>query len=145
MSSSRTETKLRAIPRPRIATRRAEAPADQNGLFEIFSEMLDRTIQHRASIIIEQTISQMEKKGWKPPTPSRAYIAEIYVREALGRRTGSPMASATFVSQYVKTGLLKRVPETVTENQKTKFVFWEDVEKLISEKRADTIRRYIIA
>lgn len=140
----RSETKIKPIPR--AAVRRAATPADTRPeLFNFFTEMFDKAVQARAGIIVEETIHQMQARGWKPPTPSRAYIAETHVREALGRRAGSPMAPQTFEIEYLKPGILRRVPATVTGNRKTKYIYWEELEsKVLSEKKADSIRRHII-
>lgn len=109
-------------------------------LTEVFEEMFDQ----KADEVAEKVIDQFLKKGGRAPTPSRAYIEESHVRAALGRRASSPMAPQTFVTEYLKSGTLTRVPDTITGNKKTKFVYWKDVEKILSEKKADIIRRHII-
>lgn len=129
-------------PRLRAIAAQNTHPAERlaNQLVAIFSEI----VEQKTAAIAQATIEQLERQGWRAPTPSRAYIEETYVRCALGRRSGSTMASKTFVTQYISTGLIQRAPASLTGNHKTKYVFWKDVERILSEKKADDIRRHII-
>ena len=140
-----TPSQSKIKPIHRAAVRRAATPADTKPeLFNFFAKMFDEAVTERAQIIVDATVKKMQETGWKAPTPSRAYIAETHVRAVLGKRANSPMSPATFAAEYIPRGPFKRVPDTITGNRKTKFVYWADVEALISEKKADIIRRHII-
>ena len=140
-----TPSQSKNKPIHRAAVRRAATPADTKPeLFNFFAKMFDEAVTERAQIIVEQTVKKMQETGWKAPTPSRAYIEESHVRAVLGKRANSPMSPATFVAEYINKGPFKRVPDTITGNRKTKFVYWKEVEDRITEKKADLIRRHII-
>ena len=141
-----TPSQSKIKPIHRAAVRRAATPADTTpDLFGFFVEMFDRAVKDRAQIIVKETVEELLRQGGKLPTPSRAYIEESHVRTVLGKRANSPAAPATFVRDYIDSKIFRRVPDTVTGDRRTKYVYWKEVEDRITEKKADLIRRHIIS
>lgn len=121
-----------------IATAKA-TPMER--LATLLTDVFEQMFEQKAADVAEATIQQLEKKGWRAPVPSQAYIAESHLREALGTRAGSPMAPATFAKEFA--GKFVRVPASTTGNAKTRYVYFADVKKHLPHI-ADQLEHLII-
>ena len=130
--AARTTAKPPHESSPRL---RAIANAKANPMERLASMLVDvfeELFEQKAADVAEATIEQLKKKGWRPPTPSQAYIAEAKLREHIGQRKGSANAPATFVKDWITSGRIVRVPQSITGNGKANHIWFKDVEKHFS-------------
>jgi len=93
--------------------------------------------------MIPEILDALQAQGWRPPTPSEAYVPESAVREVLGRRKGSPMAHITFRQQWLDSGKLLRVPVNVTGNSKQHYIYMRTIETTFPEPIVEKLRAHI--
>jgi len=80
----------------------------------------------------EKLASLIAAKIIEANQPKTDYIEVAKIRQALGRK-GKPMAQQTFEKNFVKTGLIKYLPTTLSPNRNKLYVKREDWEKLSAQ------------
>lgn len=80
----------------------------------------------------EKLASMIAAKIIEAQNPKTDYIEVAKIRAALGSK-GRPMAPATFEKNFIKPGLIKYVPATLSPNRNKRYVKREDWEKLAKQ------------
>lgn len=109
-----------------IAEQRA-TPDDMLGT--AFVQAVEAKVETIVQRLVPQIIDGLIKNGYRPPTPSEAYIPEKLLREHLGKRKDSPMSPQTFRADWIDTAKIIRVPVSVTGNGRDAHIWFTDVEK----------------
>ena len=80
----------------------------------------------------EKLATMVAAKMIEATQPKTDYIEVAKIRAALGSK-GRPMAPATFEKNFIKPGLIKYVPPTLSPNRNKRYVKREDWEKLATQ------------
>lgn len=140
-------THIGRVTQLRSKSARLQAVAPAANAADIFGDTLLSGIKEIAkNQVIEmlpEILDHLQAQGWRPPTPSEAFVPESAVREVLGRRKGSPMAHVTFRQQWLDPGKLIRVPASVTGNSKQQFIYMRTIEKTFPEPIVEKLRPHI--